>query len=122
MVNHANYSSINCVNSTFEPSSAVNLPINSTFPASILTLAPLWNTQPSFLRSFGVMEMVTPKLRRTDFLSQYLLALARAVAVGRHLDVHALLRLGTLHAREIVVMHALHLLVAGDGGYGIRFF
>ena len=34
---------------TFEPRSAVKLLTISTFPASILTLAPLWNTQPFFL-------------------------------------------------------------------------
>ncbi len=40
---------------TFEPRSAVKLLTISTFPASILTLAPLWNTQPSMVTLPGVL-------------------------------------------------------------------
>ncbi len=46
---------------TFEPRSAVKLLTISTFPASILTLAPLWNTQPSMVTLPGVfMAKVAP--------------------------------------------------------------
>ncbi len=42
---------------TFEPRSAVKFFRISTFPASIMTLAPLWNTQPSMVTLPGVLTM-----------------------------------------------------------------
>ena len=54
--------------------------------------------------------------------AQHFLARARAVAPGRHLDADARLRLGALHAGEVVVAHALILPVASDGADGISVF
>ena len=63
------------MNSTFEPSSDVNLPIKSTFPASILTLAPLWNTQPSIVTLPGVLTANVAPFSMLMFYSHFFLVL-----------------------------------------------
>ena len=66
-------------------------------------------------------QILHSALIKHSALMNHFLALAAAVAVGRHLDVNARQRLGTLHAREGVVAHALHLLLASNGGDCIKF-
>ena len=60
---------------TFEPRSAVKLLTISTFPASILTLAPLWNTQPSMVTLPGVFMAKVAPFSMLMFYSHFFLVL-----------------------------------------------
>ena len=60
---------------TFEPRSEVKFFRISTFPASILTLAPLWNTQPSIVTLPGVLTANVAPFSMLMFYSQFFLVL-----------------------------------------------
>ena len=60
---------------TFEPRSAVKFFRISTFPASILTLAPLWNTQPSMVTLPGVFMAKVAPFSMLMFYSHFFLVL-----------------------------------------------